>query len=139
MSPRVTRDDVWVLDDESTTEGEHPPQRKDCQSLQLTGIDYVIQSLHKRLKALSRVGPCGNKRPPIGQMCLVMVGKIAGDQGQVGMVTRHTPCRVEISVPVSNGAPSVLYMKKPSSLVMLEPGLMLVQDDDGSVWIRSKC
>jgi hypothetical protein len=136
MSPQVVRDDVWVSDEESICEGEPLPHKKGNHSLRTKVFGHVLQSWQKRALSLSRVGARGNKRPPIGQMCLVMTGKVSRDQGQVGLVARHTPCMVEVLVSPENGAQPVSYMKKPSSLIMLEAGLVLVQDDDGIVWIR---
>ena len=67
----------------------------------------------------------------------VMTGKLEQEQGQVGIVTRQTPCMVEVAVPAAVGVHTVTHLKKPSSLILLESGLVLVQEKDGSVWIRN--
>ena len=81
-------------------------------------------------------GFAGNTRPPVGQMCLVMAGRADQEQGQVGIVTRQTACMVEIAVCPKDGARTVAHLKRPSSLIWLEPGLILVQETNGAVWIR---
>jgi hypothetical protein len=67
-----------------------------------------------------------------------MKGTAGKDEGQMGFVTGKTRAMVEVTyVDETTGKPNV-RLKRPSSLVMLEPGLCLAQDPDGAVWIRSR-
>ena len=94
------------------------------------------QSWRKKLSLLIRVGVRGNTRPPLGQMCLVMAGKNE-DLGQIGIVASRTPAMVAITSLRANGANMVTRLKRPSSLILLEAGLTLEQEADGSIWIQS--
>jgi hypothetical protein len=77
-----------------------------------------------------------NAQPPVGQVCLVMAGKANQDLGQVGIVVRQAASMVEVAMKAPVGSRVLLPMKQPSSLIYLEPGLTLVQDSNGSVWIQ---
>jgi hypothetical protein len=109
MSPRVERDDVWVSDDESIAEKEHSSHKENSPSLQANTSPQKVPSWRERLKGSTHVDARGNNRPPVGQVCLVMIGKNPGDQGQVGVVTRQSPCMVEVSILPKSGLPPVSY------------------------------
>jgi hypothetical protein len=136
MSPRESRNDIWVSDEESEEEQEVSSQQKKPSMIPFWKKQGRKPLWHERLKQLTRVGMRGNTRPPVGQLCLVMTGKVDQDQGQVGIVTRQTSCMVEIAIRPTVGDLSMTVLKRPSSLIMLGPGLILIQEKNGSVWIR---
>jgi hypothetical protein len=136
MSPRESRNDIWVSDEESEEEQEVSSQPKKPSMIPFWKKQGRKPLWHERLKQLTRVGMRGNTRPPVGQLCLVMTGKVDQDQGQVGIVTRQTSCMVEIAIRPTVGDLSMTVLKRPSSLIMLGPGLILIQEKNGSVWIR---
>jgi hypothetical protein len=77
--------------------------------------------------------------PQIGEHCLVLTGKMGDDIGQMGWVTDVKAVMVETGYRSQKSGKIVYKHKKPSSLLMLEDGLMLEQDRNGMVWIqRSK-
>ena len=137
MSPRQTQNDVWVSDEESIEE-----QTLSVQQAKASIVPYWRKQVgwalwRERLKRLTRVGIRVDTRPPVGQLCLVMVGKMEQGQGQVGIVTRQTACMVELTMCAGGGeGHTVAHLKRPSSLIFLEQGLVLVQDENGSVWLR---
>ena len=88
------------------------------------------------LGQLSRTTLRGNVQPAIGQQCIVMKGVAGQDEGQMGVVTNRSRVMVEVTVAHHTGKGTVTKRKQPSSLIMLEPGLGLVQDVDGTVWVR---
>ena len=66
-----------------------------------------------------------------------MTGVAGQDEGQMGIVTSQTKVMVGVSYIPTNGKGISTKTKQPRSLVMLEPGLVMIQDPDGSVWVRS--
>ena len=79
----------------------------------------------------------GNIQPPIGQVCLIMTGIAGQDEGQMGVVTHHTRVMVGVTFRSKDGEKAITKLKHPRSLVLLEPDLVMVQESDGAVWIRS--
>ena len=69
-------------------------------------------------------------------MCLVMTGVAGQDEGQMGVVTRATNVMVDVTMAHKSGKGTITKLKQPRSLVFLEPGLVLVQEHNGSVWVR---
>jgi hypothetical protein len=138
MAPfQLLQNDIIVSDEESETETEesHPcklPVGK-CPPKQPQAFTRTWQECFRRLV---RVGARGNTRPAVGQVCLVVVGNAHDELGQVGVVIGRTPAMVEMMVQPTSGVRCVSLLKRPSSLILLEAGLTLVQDPDGSVWIR---
>jgi hypothetical protein len=55
--------------------------------------------------------------------------------GQEVVVTKQTASRVHISYRDASGRPAT-QMKHPSSMVLLEEGLHVVQDARGFVWVK---
>jgi hypothetical protein len=136
MSPHEVRNDIWVSDEESGGEQELSAQQKKPSMIPFWKKQGKKPLWHEQVKRLTRVGIRGSARPPVGQLCLVMTGKVDQDQGQVGIVTRQTSCMVEIAVRPTGRDRNMTFLKRPSSLILLEPGLILVQEKNGSVWIR---
>jgi hypothetical protein len=135
MAPKVCVDSVYS---EAEVLGAAPRQ-----SRRIGDKFLAVQKAKDRCRGflehqLVRVGCRGNSLPPIGQACVVMKGTAGKDEGQMGFVTGKTRAMVEVTyVDETTGKPNV-RLKRPSSLVMLEPGLCLAQDPDGAVWIRSR-
>jgi hypothetical protein len=90
----------------------------------------------RRFGQLTRTTLRGNVQPVIGQACIIMTGVAGQDEGQMGIVTNRTKVMVEVTMVHSSGKGTTTKSKQPRSLVFLEPGLGLVQEDDGSVWVR---
>ena len=89
------------------------------------------------LNRLTRTTVQGNVQPRIGQMCIIMTGIAGQDEGQMGVVTQHTKVMVEVTFAAKSGKGTITKTKQARSLVLLEPGLVMVQDANGSVWVRS--
>ena len=63
---------------------------------------------------------------------------IAGlDEGQLGIVTNRSRVMVDVTFAHPSGEGTQTKKKQPCSLVLLEPGLDLVQDAHGTVWVRA--
>jgi hypothetical protein len=88
-----------------------------------------------RLQQLSRVDKAGSELPQIGQPCLILRGVEGKDLGQQAIITTQTKARVEVSFRAQSGR-QVTKLKHPSSLILLEDGLEVVQDERGFVWIK---
>jgi hypothetical protein len=89
------------------------------------------------LKALTRTSVRGNVQPKIGQMCLIMTGVAGQDEGQMCCVTSTSKVMVEVSLVGKDGIGYSTKTKQPRSLVLLGPGLLVTQDANGSVWVRT--
>jgi hypothetical protein len=89
---------------------------------------------------IAAVGPNGKSREYATRnrtsVLGLMTGKVNQDQGQVGVVPSHTPAMVEVTYRRDAGGKLSTVQKRPSSLILLEPGLVAVQETDGSVWIH---
>ena len=136
MTPRLRQNDVAVSDKESESVTKNV-QPRDCTfSRNRTKTRSASRSWQDSFRRLVRVGVRGNARPAVGQVCLVLAGNAHDEQGQVGVVVRRTPAMVEMVIPSASGSHCLTCLKRPSSLILLEAGLTLVQESDGSVWIR---
>jgi hypothetical protein len=92
--------------------------------------------IKEKARRLFQARPRGNKQPKLGQMCLVMKGEAGGDEGQMALVSERTPAMVRVTYVCNKHGLTKTKLKHPSSLVMLDPGVTLVQDNDGTMWIR---
>jgi hypothetical protein len=81
------------------------------------------------------VGKAGSELPQIGQPCLILRGVEGKDLGQQAIITTQTKARVEVSFRAQSGR-QMTKLKHPSSLILLEDGLEVVQDERGFVWIK---
>jgi hypothetical protein len=88
---------------------------------------------------LTWVGGCGCAKPDIGQMCVVMKGKVIEDEGQMAVVTGTQKVMVEIAWNNDATGQQRRKLKQPQLLMMLEEGLCLEQAADGAVWVRRMC
>lgn len=137
MSPQREQQEIFVSDEESDAESEtnKVPRHQD-KRLPRLGEPTSTCHWQERVTGLLHVGARSNSQPPVGQVCLLMTGKANEDIGQVGVVVRQAPTMVEVAIQAPSGACVISCMKRPSSLIYLEAGLYMVQEDDGSVWIR---
>jgi hypothetical protein len=93
------------------------------------------ERLHKNIRQLTRMEPRGNSLPKVGTHCIVMVGNVTQDVGPMAQVTKLTKKMVEVKYRDARNGRLEHKMKRPSLLIMLETGSMMVQDAQGTVWI----
>jgi hypothetical protein len=131
--PPLPESKLWTAGDDETIAYEWPDETKSSLLQKETTLRTQFRQLSKRLfRARSR----GNVRPKLGQMCLVMIGESGCDEGQMGIVSERTPCMVRVTYICNQLGKEKTKLKRPSSLIMLDPNVTLVQEDDGSLWIR---
>jgi hypothetical protein len=136
MTPHRIVNNGVVSDDDEEEDFARATHKKEkilapCNKLQVFSTKW-----REKLRWLTRVGTRGNTRPEVGQMCLSVVGKSGDDHGQIGIITNRAPSMVAVTMLGSSGTDTVTKLKRPSSLILLETGLTVMQDSDGSVWIR---
>jgi hypothetical protein len=85
---------------------------------------------------LFRARPRGNKQPEVGQFCLIIKGEIGNDEGQMGIISEQTAVMVRVTYMCKKKEGIATKLKRPSSLVMLDPSVTVVQEKDGTLWIR---
>ena len=136
MTPHLTRNVRLVSDDDEEEEDSQALRNEKAYKASCPEKRKFSKRWREKLALLTRVGPRGNSRPQLGQMCLTMVGKVNDDLGQIGVVTSVTPCMVSITSLRKDGITTATRLKRPSSLILLEAGLTVVQEKDGSIWIR---
>jgi hypothetical protein len=90
-----------------------------------------------RLRLLTRVGRAGSELPRVGQVCLVLHGAEGRDLGQQAVVIAQTRARVRIAYRERDGRRGE-KLKHPNSLVLLEDGLEIAQDEQGFVWVKQE-
>jgi hypothetical protein len=137
MTPHLNLEDRLVSDDDTEEENSLARRNEKKQKDPCPEKRKFSRRWREKLALLTRVGTRGNTRPQIGQMCLTMVGKINEDVGQIGVITSCTPSMVAVTSLRAVGNVTTTRLKRPSSLILLETGLIVVQELDGSVWIRS--
>jgi hypothetical protein len=96
---------------------------------------YRSRNWLSRIPWLTRTGVNGNKRPPVGRMCLILKGNAEQDVGQMGVVVRQTRSMVAVVWKDEVTGRTHEKLKQPESLVQLEDGLKVIQDADGMLWI----
>ena len=67
-----------------------------------------------------------------------MKGDVGGDEGQMAVITGTRKVMVKIAWLDQTSKKKLWKMKQPRSLIFLEEGLAVVQETDGSVWIRDQ-
>jgi hypothetical protein len=92
------------------------------------------ERLRRGFRHLVWMGPRGNRRPEIGAHCIV-IGGTGRDSGQMAQVTDRTAKMVGIKYRGAKGHRLEYKKKRPSSLIMLEAGLVMKQDIHGTVWV----
>jgi hypothetical protein len=132
MTPFI-QNEVVVTDAEDDDSYERP--RSVRPIVPRTG-QLLIRHLRDTLAQFVRLRPSGNVRPKIGQTCLIMKGKAGVDEGQVGIVSDTTASMVWVTFLSDQHGKQRSKLKRPSSLIMLDSKLIVVQDRDGTRWIR---
>jgi len=84
----------------------------------------------------NRLRPCGNVVPQVGQACLIWKGKTGVDEGQVGVISEATPAMAWVTYPSDGEGGLAMKLKRPGSLIMLDPMITVSQDIHGTLWIR---
>jgi hypothetical protein len=110
-------------------------ERRVWQSRLRASAQNMRERMAANLRRLRRVGKAGNELPKVGQTCLVLRGDERKDIGQECVITKQSASRVHISFRDGNGRQAT-RVKHPASLVLLEDGLHVVQDERGFVWIK---
>jgi hypothetical protein len=98
-----------------------------------TGNRWTLR-LARALRQLTRSRKAGSQLPPIGQGCLNLRGIEGHDLGQAAVIITRTKAGVRVFFVDSNGR-QVSDLKVPSSLMLMEDGLEVVQDMEGYGWI----
>ena len=65
-----------------------------------------------------------------------MKGKAGDDEGQVGIISDRTAAMVHVTDASDRHGGRTKKLKRPSSLIMLDQNVTLVQEKDGTVWVR---
>ncbi len=132
MSPHP-ENETWYADENSGQGSQVPLETKSTEWSKRTIFGSRIKEIAQRL-FLAR--PRGNKRPKLGQMCLVMKGETGCDEGQMVIVSERTTAMVRVTYVRNKHGLTKTKLKRPSSLIMLDPGVTLIQENDGTMWIR---
>ena len=132
MTPFV-HSNPWVSDTEEDNPLPSPRSRKPL--IPRTG-NLLIRETRRLWSQISRLRPTGNTVPAIGQACLIIKGKAGVDQGQVGIISDTTASMVWVTYLQDHHGQQVSKLKRPSSLIMLDPGVSVAQDAQGTIWIR---
>jgi hypothetical protein len=135
MTPSV-RHEITVTDDED--DGSWKGHRQREPRVIKTG-SFLVRQLKASLAQLLRFRPTGNVLPPIGQRCLILRGKAGYDEGQVGVVSDSTAAMVWVTFRDPLGKHTSIKLKRPSSLMMLDPTIIISQEPNGTLWIHSTC
>jgi hypothetical protein len=132
MSPGP-QSEVWVTDSED--EIEHCVTVPARVLRPQTGT-LLIRQLKHLSDRLFKSRPRGNARPKLGQMCLIMKGKAGCDEGQLGIVSDRTSAMVRVTYAKDRHGEQTSKLKRPSSLIMVDSRLTLIQEKDGTIWLR---
>jgi hypothetical protein len=137
MVPRRNTGISWISEDDDREQEIHSSAPSPPPKYAALITKTVSRQWQQLLGFLTRTRVRGNVQPQIGQMCIIMKGRAGHDEGQMGVVTNTSRVMVEVSLLHPKGKGIMTKTKQPSSLVLLEPGLVMVQDKNGSVWIRT--
>jgi hypothetical protein len=125
----------WVTDDEQ--EQEETDAETESEGEQRNRKPEKSPGWWRRaLQRLPRFKVRGEKQWQVGQRCLVMTGKAGCDEGQVVIITERKPCLVEIAFLGPDGKIR-RKAKRPGSLIGLRPGVTVVQEADGTIWVQA--
>jgi hypothetical protein len=135
MTP-TPKETSWVTDEE-TDESSIDVENEAAEEQTRTQVRVAWQDrLRRGVRYIRRMRPRGNAMPAVGTHCIVIVGDAKQDLGQMAQVSSRKSKMVEIKYRGKQDRRMDYKMKRPSSLIMLEEGLVLQQDVDGTVWIR---
>jgi hypothetical protein len=132
MSPSLHQE-IWVSDVESIDSDNTPRQSRGL--IPQTGT-LLVRHLKHLSDRLVKCKPRGNRLPKLGQLCLIMKGKAGCDEGQMGIVSDRTAAMVHVTYASDRRGGQTSKLKRPSSLIMLDPSLTVIQEKDGAIWIR---
>jgi hypothetical protein len=110
------------------------------------GEDHECERAHRSwrnrlrdgFRQLVRLEPYCDGQPRAGEYCIIMTGKAGQDLGQMGRVTDVKPVMVEVAYRGPEEGPIVYKNKRPSSLIMLEDGLEVIQTREGIIRIQRR-
>jgi hypothetical protein len=119
--------DVGVISEDDGEEEDLP--------LKQNKRGYRSRNWLKWVAWLTWTGRNGTKRPPVGQICLVLKGEMDKDLGWMGVVSHQTKSMVSIIWKDEDTGQTQEKLKQPESLVQLEDGLRVEQDTDGMLWV----
>ena len=134
MSPS-SRETSWGTDKETEEAYEASQVHSEDDLVKTQGQVAWQERLRLSIRRLTRMETRGNRLPKVGTHCLVIVGNVTQDVGQMAEVTKVTVKMVEIKFRGSRNKQWEHKLKRPNSLIMLETGLTMVQDAHGTVWI----
>jgi hypothetical protein len=132
MTPFIHNNN-WVSD----AEEDSPPSSPHVQTALVprTG-NFLIRHTKQLWGHITCLRPSGCTVPSIGQACLIVKGKTGVDEGQVGVVSDTAAAMVWVTYRHDHHGRRVSKLKRPSSLIMLDPGVVVSQDDNGTIWVR---
>ena len=58
------------------------------------------------------------------------------DEGQIGVVSNVTPAMAWVTYPKDQSGGVAMKLKRPGSLIMLDPMVTVSQDVHGTMWIH---
>jgi sialic acid synthase SpsE len=134
MSP-TPQETSWVTNKETEEAYEMSEEHTEDNRGKTPGPVAWQERLRRNVWRLTRMEPRGNKIPKVGTHCLVMVGNVTQDVGQIARVTKLTVKMVEITSCDAKKQRFEHKLKRPNSLIMLDAGVTMVQDVHGTVWI----
>ena len=135
--PRETR----AISDEDETDGSSNVGGNDTDSLpeKRQGRQMAWQErLRRGVRHMTRMEPRGNQLLKVGAHCIIIVGNARQDVGQLAQVTEQTAQMVRVQDRGAKNRRLESKLKRPNSLIMLEKGLTMKQDEYGTVWVCSK-
>jgi hypothetical protein len=92
------------------------------------------ERLRLSIRRLTQMEPRGNTLPKVGTHCIVIVGNVTQDVGQMAQVTAKVTAKmVEIKFRGLRNKQLEDKLKRLNLLIMLETGLTMVQDAHGTV------
>jgi hypothetical protein len=135
-APRETR----AITDEEETDGSSNVDVYDTDSIPEKRQRRMAwqERLRKGVRHMTRMEPRGNQLPDIGAHCVIVVGNAKQEVGQLAQITEQKAQMVQVQYRGARNRRLESKLKRPSSLIMLEKGLTMRQDEYGTVWICSE-
>jgi hypothetical protein len=135
-APRETR----AITDEEETDGSSNVDGYDTDSIPEKRQRRMAwqERLRKGVRHMTRMEPRGNQLPDVGTHCVIVVGNAKQEVGQLAQITEQKAQMVQVQYRGARNRRLESKLKRPSSLIMLEKGLTMRQDEYGTVWICSE-
>jgi hypothetical protein len=124
MTP-TTRETSWVTDEETDGSSDMGEKQEEEQQAKTQERRAWQERLRRGLRYMTHHGPRGNMMPAVGTHCIIMVGDARRDLGQMARINDRKAKMVEVIYRGAKNRRMEHKMKRPSSLVMLEDGLMM--------------